>query len=71
MGTSELLKQPDRMLGVTCDGLQSWTKMLRHFTKFPLFKGTKSILFHPPPQPIQCRQCWHVVKTKLGELRTP
>ena len=32
--------------------------------------GTTSTLPHPLP-PIQCCQCWHVAKTKLGELQTP
>ena len=50
--------------------LQSWTKMLRHFTRLKLLKGIKSILFHPL-FPIECCHCWYVVKTKLGELQTP
>lgn len=49
-------------IGIFLVALQSWTKMLWHFTKSPLF--------HPLP-PVQCCQCWYVVKTKLDELQTP
>ena len=47
--------------------LQSWTKLLRHFTKFILNGGTITNVFNPPPP----RQCCYVVKTKSGELQTP
>ena len=50
--------------------LQSWTKLLRHFTKFILIRGTITNVFNPPP-PRQCCQCCCVVKTKSGELQTP
>ena len=50
--------------------LQSWTKLLRHFTKFPLIQGTITNVFNPPP-PFQCCQCCYVVKTKSGEFANP
>ena len=50
--------------------IESWTKLLRHFTKFPLIQGTITNVFNPPP-PFQCCQCCYVVKTKSGELQTP
>ena len=49
---------------------QSLTKLLRHFTKFILIRGTIINDFNPPP-PRQCCQCCWVVKTKSGEWQTP
>ena len=50
--------------------LQSWTKLLRHFTKFPLIQGTITNVFDLIP-PYKCCQCSYVVKTKSGKLQTP
>ena len=49
---------------------QSWTKLLRHFTEYPLIQGTITNVFNPP-LPFQCCQCCYMVKTKSGELQTP
>ena len=43
--------------------LQSWTKLLRHFTKFPLIQGTL-----PPPSPISMFFFFH--KDKLYYQQT-
>ena len=53
-----------------CQYLQSFTKLLRHFTKFPLIQGAITHVFIPIP-PFQRCQCCYVVKTKSGELQTP